>query len=129
MLQRCENGTKEFEKLQQESSQKLVEIEKQNVETSKQFHDFLNKSIQLVNDEIACAGDKAKAETNLINHKSALAHCKKTKEELMACVKKYRMFETSNNENINKLKEKYEIKWQEFEKFWYKGKFQKFLCI
>ena len=104
------------------ASQKLQETKEEMEQVSKQFHEFLDKTVQLAKYEFEYSNTSKNERENLKKHESALDRCEKKQQELMAAKQKFNEFESSNHKYIKVLKEKYKIKWQEFEKTWYKWK-------
>ena len=120
LLKKCQSDKQLCEKTWEQATKKLMVARQDMNEMTKQFDECLEKSIKVANNQSSCARELKTANIDLNKYKSTIYRCEKTKQELIETVKLYREFESSTKENINIVKQKYEAKWQQFEKMWYK---------
>ena len=112
MIQTCQET-------KQQVSQQLIQERNKSTNALNELYQHLEKSIKLAQNAAQLFGVVKTQETNLSRYELRLVECQKKDQQLIRCVEKYRESEESNTDNIKVLKERYNVKWQEFEKIWY----------
>ena len=115
MKQECETSKEAI-------SQKMIEIEKGYEKARQILHDSFDKCNKLVLDNLKYKTELNEKAADLTKQKIILAQYETQKRQLTLLLKQYREFDSLNNNSIKILNEKYNKKWQQFEKTWYKWK-------
>ena len=121
-MAQAEKLFQECQEIGHKASQQIIQMQTKYNEELQQLSKIVRMCFKLKTNQWKQLKVVDKQQESLIKHRSTIDQCKNKKEKLTSSLEKYRNFETLNHGNIAVLKQKYNDKWQQFEKMWYKWK-------